>query len=211
LRAIDGAELPPDYADIGFFSVDRRVFPAEYRDLTENELGSSSLSREWYARNPSIYTVLLCGNEVVGYCNLMPLEEAAYQQILDGTLADGQISPDMVRAFDRPGQYKVFCCGVGIVEEYRRKGAGLRALLRGVWDRWSALAERGCYLSELAAVAWTESGRELCEGLRLHHICKHALYGDVYRTRIIDGGRLPAGPMLRRLHELYRAKGILGK
>jgi hypothetical protein len=209
LRVIDGAELPTDFADIGFFEVDRRVFPGEYEELTENELGSSSLSRAWYARNPSIYTVLLCGSEVVGYCNLMPLEDAAYEQILAGALADGAIAPDMVRPFDKPGPYKVFCCGVGIVEEYRRKGSGLRALLRGVWRRWAALAERGCYISELAGVAWSEEGRALCEGLRLHHIRKHALYGDVYRTRIVDGEGLPPGSLLRRLYELYRASGIL--
>jgi hypothetical protein len=209
LHAIDGAELSPDYPDIGFFRVDRRVFPDEYKELTENELGSSSLSREWYARNPSIYTVLLSGSEVVGYCNLMPLEDAVYQQILDGSLTDGQISPRMVRSFDRPGAYKVFCCGVGIVEEYRRGGSGLRDLLRGVWRRWAELADRGCYVSELAGVAWSEDGRALCEGLRLHHLRKHSRYGDVYCARTVDGARIPSGSILRRLYELYRTKGIL--
>ncbi len=209
LRTIDGAELPPGYPDIGFFEVDRRVFPREYEALTENELGSSALSREWYARNPSMYTVLLAGDEVVGYCNLMPLEDAAYQQILAGTLADGEILPDMVRPFDRPGPYKAFCCGVGIVEGYRRNGTGLRALLRGVWRRWVARAECGCYLSELAGVAWSDDGRQLCERLWLHRVGKHGSYGDVYCAKIAQSDRLPAGSMLRRLYELYRAKGIL--
>ena len=59
LRAIEGAELPADYPDIGFFEVDRRVFAHHYKTLTPNELGSSNLSIEWYRRNPLIYTVLL--------------------------------------------------------------------------------------------------------------------------------------------------------
>ena len=178
LRAIDGSELPSNFPDIGFFDVDRRVFRAEYETLTASELGSTILSRAWYVRNPSIYSILLCGDEVVGYCNFMPLEEVAYQQILAGELADGEISPDMVRSFDSPGPYKVFCCGIAVVEEYRRGGIGLRVLLREVWKKWVSLADCGCYLSDLAGVAWSNDGRALCEGLQLQRIRRHESYGE---------------------------------
>jgi hypothetical protein len=39
-RVIDGSDLPPDYRDVGFFDIDRTVFPEEFSKLTTGDFGS---------------------------------------------------------------------------------------------------------------------------------------------------------------------------
>lgn len=209
LRAIDGAELPADYGDIGFFDVDRAVFPEQYETLSEEELGSSILSSEWYRRNPHIYTVLMAGDRVVGYCNAMPLRKEAFDSMMEGRIADGEISPEMIEPLDRPGEYYVFCCGVAILPEYRRQGMALRLLLSALSAKWSSFAERGCLIAEIAGVAWTDDGRAMCEGFGMRLLRRHEAFGDVYHARIKDALTSSRRSPLRRLGELYVSRGLI--
>ena len=71
-RTIDGSELPAECADVGFFDIDRQVFAEQYVTLSQIELGTQFLSKKWYSRNPSIYTVLMSGEDIVGYHNTIP-------------------------------------------------------------------------------------------------------------------------------------------
>jgi len=209
LRAIDGAELPSGYPDIGFFEVDRKVFQKQYETLSADELGSSVLSAEWYRRNPHIYTVLLSGDTVVGYCNAMPLREDAFRAILVGKLADGEIMPDMIETLDRPGSYRLFCCGVAILKECRHRGMALRTLLSALYRKWEALADRGCVITELAGVAWSEDGRSMCEGFGLRPLRRHEAFGDVYHGVVADALASGRRCHLRRLGELYLSRGLI--
>jgi len=204
---IDGSELSPSYHDIGFFDIDRRVFREQYSSLSEVELGSSRLSLAWYQRNPSIYTVLLAGDQVVGYCNTMPLKEAAFNALVRGELGDGEIEPDMIELFDAPGNYRVFCCGIAILEEYRSRGLALRTLLMTLFHKFAALADSGCWISEIAAVAWTADGRELCEGCGLRRVSSHEAYGDVYYAKVGEELASRRETLSRRLGLMYQRRG----
>jgi hypothetical protein len=211
LRAIDGADLPADYPDIGFFEVDRKVFPDQYETLSAQELGSSRLSLEWYRRNPHIYTVLLSGDTVVGYCNAMPLREDAFHAMLEGKLADGKIEAEMIETLERPGRYRLFCCGVAILEQYRHRGVALRTLLSALYRTWSASADRGCVISEIAGVAWSEDGRAMCEGFGLQLLRRHEAFGDVYHTTVADAVENGRRTPVRRLGELYLSRGLMAR
>jgi hypothetical protein len=211
LRAIDGADLPADYPDIGFFEVDRKVFPEQYKTLSADELGSSRVSVEWYRRNPHIYTVLLLDDTVVGYCNVMPLREDAFRAIIDGKLPDGKIVAEMIETLDRPGRYRLFCCGVAILERCRFRGLGLRTLVAALYRKWDALADRGCFISEIAGVAWSDDGRAMCEGFGLHLLRRHEAFGDVYHADVakaVGGGRRTP---VSRLRELYLSRGLMAR
>lgn len=209
LRVLDGLELSPDYPDIGFFEIDRRVFAEQYDSLSESELGSSRLSVQWFHRNPSIYTVLLSGDKAVGYCNTMPLREDVFESLMNGTLADGEISAQMIERFDRAGPYRVFCCGVAILEDYRLGGLALRMMLAAIVSKYRTLAERGCWISDLAAVAWTEEGRALCEGLGLQLVRAHQAHGDVYHARVVNVIGSPRRSVLSRLARTYKDRGLI--
>jgi hypothetical protein len=203
LRVLDGSELSPGYKDIGFFEVDRRVFAKQYDTLSEYELGSSRLSMQWFQRNPSIYTVLMSGDKVVGYCNIMPLCEGAFESLMNGALADGEISAQMIERFDFAGPYRVYCCGVAILGEYRLGGLALRMMLTAIVSKYRALAARGCWISDLSAVAWNEQGRALCEGLGLQLVRAHEAHGDVYHARVASEASSPRRSVLRRLARTY--------
>lgn len=204
LRAVDGTELPLEYPDIGFFDIDRRVFADQYAVLSPSELGSETLSRQWFERNPSIYTVLMSGDNVVGYCNTMPLRESGFDALMAGTLADGEITVEMIERFDHPGSYRLFCCGVAILEEYRFGGVALRLLLSALYAKFQRLAEQGCCISDIAAVAWTEQGSSLCQGLGLTFVRAHGAHGDVYHTSLLSASEVGRGSVLRRLARTYQ-------
>jgi hypothetical protein len=146
--------------------------------------------------------------KVVGYCNVMPLRESAFESLKNGTLADGEITAEMIETFDCPGSYKVFCCGVAILEEYRCGGLALRMMLSALLRKFQALAKRGGRISEIAAVAWTGEGRALCEGLGLQLLCPHDAHGDVYCARLLDPTDTQRGAVLRRLAGVYKTQKL---
>jgi hypothetical protein len=180
---IDGAELPSDYGDIGFFDIDREVFASQYQKLSISELGARSLSTEWYARNPSIYTLLMSAGQVVGYCNTMPVTPECFDALMAGTIKDGEIPADAVCAFHESFALSVYICGFAIRPSHQVSAAAVIALLRGVRIKFQKLRNSGVRIREVGAVAWSEGGRRLADIFGLSPRLRVPELGVVYRGK----------------------------
>jgi hypothetical protein len=158
---VDGADLPSDFADIGFFDIDREVFTSQYQNLSPSELGASSLSREWYARNPSIYTVLMNVGQVVGYCNAMPVTRDCFDALMAGTLGDGEIPVSAVCTFNESCDLSLYICGFAIRPSHQTSAVALLTLLKGIRVKFEKLRNSGVRIGEVGAVAWSDDGTRL--------------------------------------------------
>ena len=136
-RTIDGSELPAECADVGFFDIDRQVFAEQYVTLSQIELGTQFLSKKWYSRNPSIYTVFMSGEQVVGYCNTMPVAEEYFESLMAGSLSDGEILPESVCAFLGSDELAIYLCGIAILPAHQNSPAAFLTLLRGVQQKFN--------------------------------------------------------------------------
>ena len=67
LRVVEGAELG-SLTDCDLDSVDLSVFGDSRAADSGDDFGNPALYRAWYERNPEIYSFLLSGATLVGYC-----------------------------------------------------------------------------------------------------------------------------------------------
>jgi hypothetical protein len=192
LKVVDGSELETA-GDVESDHVDRGVFGELHGD---DEFGNPALYREWFRRNPSIYSFLFSGTRVVGYGNAMPLTDAAFADVLAGTVCDGLIRPEMIRRYDEPGDYKLYLCSIAILPEFRTQTIGIWSLYSSFQRKMEMLRRRGMRIVQLAAVVWTAEGRAICRsfGMKFHR--RHVRQGDVYVGDLSDGrfpNELPGG------------------
>lgn len=180
---IDGADLPANYADIGFFAIDREVFTSQYQSLSPSELGEHSLSKEWYARNPSIYTVLMNDGQVVGYCNAMPVTRECFDALMAGTLGDGEIPASAVCTFHKSSDLSIYVCGVAIQPSHQSSAAALLALLRGIRSKYDQLKNSGVRIHEVGTIAWSEGGKRLANIFGLSPAFVVSELGVIYRGK----------------------------
>jgi hypothetical protein len=180
---IDGTDLPTDYPDIGFFDIDRLVFASQYQSLSACELGHRGLSSEWYARNPSIYTVLMHANQVVGYCNTLPLTTQCFDALMTGRFGDGQIPGTAVCTFHESYAIPVYICGLAIVPSHQTSPHALLALLRGIRVKFQKLRQMGTQVREVGAVAWSHDGQRLATIFGLSQASATCGLGTIYRGK----------------------------
>jgi|GEM_PF-6183949 len=180
---IDGSDLPSDYSDIGFFDIDRQVFPSQYQSLSAYKLGHRALSTEWYGRNPSIYTVLVRAGHAVGYCNAMPVATECFNALMTGELGDGEIPANSVCTFREPRAVPIYICGLAILPQHQRSPCALIALLRGIRGKFNKLRVNGTEVSEVGAVAWSNNGERLATIFGLSQVGVDPQLGTFYRGR----------------------------
>ena len=171
-----------DYHDIGFFEIDRVVFANEYLDLSPKELGSNHLSKRWFLVNPSIYTVLWSGSKAVGYCNIMPVRDACFNNLMSGRMSEGEISEEDILRFNPGIACSLYICGIAILPEYRKDARGLISLLAGVRRKFLALQQIRCTVTSVGAVAWSDEGKRIAKLFGLHPVGVACPSGTVYRS-----------------------------
>lgn len=185
-KLVNGGEF---HSHLDTTQVNELVFGKEYATVEGPDFGGQNLYRAWFERNPDIYMFLVSGERVIGYANAMPLEESAFQEVLQGQLDDGTLDPARIRTYDQPGIYKLYLCAIAVLPEYRSSIGlwWLHTMFKQKVDAWN---QRGIFFGELAAVAWTDRGRLLCRALGMTYLRPHCRQGDVYHG-VLPEGRWP--------------------
>jgi len=186
-------------------ALDRAVFG----EVEEIEFGYEGLSQSWYKKNPQIYSFLYTGNRLIGYTNIMPIEEEAWELALKGRLHDGAIEPEMIRRYEIPDQYRVYICSLAILPEFRVYQTAFGSLYDAIFDKFFNLTNSDIFISEIAANAWTEDGRRLCKSFGMELLCKHEKHGEVYHSTIIPPKTFNPSRKLRLLLSRYKDLGVL--
>ena len=211
-QAKDGLYLPDNYPDIGFYKIDRVVFSEEYKEMGIPDLGSPNNSIEWFRRNKQIYTMLMRNKKVIGYCNVMPLKEPAFQSILDGRLSDGDIPAPMVRQFGQPGAYKMYFSSVAILPKHRENSVAFRTLRTAFFNKLLTLAQdEEIYITDFVAIALNDDGRSLCTSFGMNFLKHNESHGDVYHLNLLTHGAGSRSKELRMLYNEYVKLGLVDK
>ena len=206
-RAVDGIEVEARRDEVirEIIRVDRQVF----EDNDEASFGCFERSQTWYEENPNIYTLLFSGSRLVGYSNVMPLEDEAWDLALQGKLHDGLVEADAIRRFELPGLYRLYICCFAILPEYRRFPTAFGTLYDMVFERLFRLAENDIYVSEMAANAWTPEGRSLSKSFGMTPVCPHSRHGEIFHCTIIPPQTVSTSRKLRLLLSRYREVGLI--
>jgi hypothetical protein len=204
-RAVDGLQL-----DESFREIDRilEVDVLAYGDLDPQSLGSAQRSRSWFQKNPQIYTLLFSGPQLVGYANVMPIEDEAFELAQKGQLHDGLIEADMIRTFELPGSYRLYVCSLAITPSARRHPAAFRTLYDGFFEKLFQLATAGVFVTEMVCNAWSADGRSLAKTFGMKPVAKHAVTGEVFQCTVVPPSLEKPVAKLKLLLDRYGTMGL---
>ena len=103
-----------------------------------DDVGVEDKCKEWLKVNPDIYTILMCGDKVVGYINFMPLNDEAYDLIKLGKLKDCQLTTKHLMEFKTGEALKCLLTSIVIHPNYQM-GSAIVWLWRGFIAKLQAL------------------------------------------------------------------------
>jgi hypothetical protein len=181
---VDGSEFAGRF---DLLPIDSTVFGPLHPEEYLADFGDQEQQQSWFQRNPSIFTFLCIDDQIAGYINAVPLVDDAFEQILAGTLRDGQITADMIRTYDEPGAYSLYLCSIGVLPELRTDLSAMFSLNSLVYQKFDWLESRGIVISQIASIAWTRAGEVISRSLGMTFYGKHPLRGEVYYLKPQDG------------------------
>ncbi len=206
-RGVDGSDVQ-DRADFIIREI-LKVDQAVFREGDEQSFGCFERSQTWFHKNPQIYSLLLNGSQLVGYSNVMPLEDEAWDLVIKGGLQDGLVPADAIRRYELPGMYRVYICCFAILNDVRHFPSAFGTLYDLVFEKFFRLADSDIFISEIAANAWTAEGRSLCKSFGMSYVCPHCKHGEVYQSTIIPPKTVSPSRKLRLLLDRYKEMGLV--
>ena len=181
-RACDGIELGTDFSEIDeILRIDAEI----YEGLDDASGGNRARSCAWFAQNPRIYTLLYSQEDLIGYCNAMPLEDEAFQLACTGQLHDGKVETDMIRRYEVPGYYRLYICSLGIRQAFRRYPGAFRSIYDTFFEKLFQLAEDEIFVSEICCNAWSRDGDAVARSFGMQTTGKHSQHGTIYHCTMI--------------------------
>jgi len=153
-------------------------------------------------RDGAMYGVyVLHGTELAAHISLIFLNDALEQRFNARRLVETEFTLDGLRHPVLPGEYFGYCAGVYIARGHRKAAL---ALLSGFVSVLEDLAEQEVFLRELAAIAASPIGHQLCEDLKFQFLGPHT---DVAGLEFwcFAGRDMPKSLFARRSPKLRRA------
>lgn len=140
-------------------------------------------TQQWtpvFMEHPDTWRLLTAGPEkVVGYWHFVPLFDEDFQAAKEGRLLESLITTDKVAYFELPGTYRIYFVSIVILQQYRG-ASNFHLLIDSLCRQFVSLAERGVFISEICANAFTPEGNSLCRTLQMKQACKHEDSGMIY-------------------------------
>jgi hypothetical protein len=157
-----------------------------------------------FQNNPDTWKLLVRGDEIVGYWQFHCLKKEAYDLVARGQITDAEISIDMIAYPELEGKYFAHLPVITTLKEIR----GIKTI-KLITDSLCAsirqFASDNVFFESFAAVAFTEPGQHLCEGLGLRYKMDHPRghAGKISRIYEINGIDVPASyfgrdPLIRK-------------
>jgi len=180
-----------------------------YRDVEIPD----GLSDGWVRINPDIYTFLIDrkSRKPAGYLNAMPLDDATYQRVRSGQLADNEIPAAGIVPFQQNQELKIYLMSIAIAERHRRFGDGVFQqayvqLLTGFLEKLSYYAKnRAIRVTHFLATAWTPEGVIICRSLGMRPVGLDPYGDEIYETELasLSPSDRKLQPAIRRLLAVY--------
>ena len=120
-------------------------------------IGDFKLCKNWLSKNEDIYTVLLDGDQVVGYINFMPIKKNSYFEYRAGKLKDYQITSDDIESFEDDKDDYGLICSLVLSEKLRKSNMSLK-LYQGFINKIKSLKSRGITFKSVLCECVTDDG-----------------------------------------------------
>lgn len=125
----------------------------------EENVGIFSLCKEWYNKNPLMYTVMKHEGEVIGYVNFLPLTKDSYEKYKAGEMHDYEIREDDIETYEFDKHYNALLTSIVIKEDYRN-GEAIKLLWDGFLDKLSHLKKLGIEIDNVLADCVSKDGEK---------------------------------------------------
>ena len=139
--------------------------------------------------------------ELVAHISLVFLNEILEAQFLERRLIESEFSLGSLKRPVLPGDYFGYCAGVYIARGHQKAALPLLSGFIGILED---LAEREVFLRDLAAIAASPIGHQLCRDLSFHFIGSHTDCAGLEFWRFA-GDKMPTSLFARRSHKLRGA------
>jgi len=112
--------------------------------------------------------------KIVAHLSTLPLVDEICERYRSGGFRNEEIgaallksNADIIRKYDDPGLYVLYCFSTAVHPDYSRKTNALRLLLNGFAEAFLKLAGNGIYVSQLFGRPVTPEGVKLCKILNM--------------------------------------------
>jgi hypothetical protein len=141
-------------------------------------------------------------NKLIGYWHFSPLFNDTFQKAKNGKLLDSEITIEKI-PFLLPGTYNIYFIAICLKEIYRRKNMTFGSLLFSIIETIEEMADNKIYVNEICALAYSNSGIQLCNSIGLKYIRDHVEHGQIYCGSIYDLLDRPFCKNFTKLRKIY--------
>lgn len=161
-----------------------KLIELDYRlieNLTDEREGTIEQWAPVFMNRPEGWAVLAGQDKkIAGYYSFFALQDVAFAKAKEGKLLDCEVTMDNTVEMDVPGFYKAYIALLGAMPDV--PGAGTK-LIEAFFDQLEYLAERGIFVEEFVANAFTPVGERICKGF-MNFGRDHEDFGRIYMLRM---------------------------
>jgi hypothetical protein len=137
----------------------------------KEDVSPLAVYKEMHDRNPNAFVFAIDDrtHELVGYVINIPLEKSYFESTNQASYDESDLTPDRILQFKKGMNY-IYMFSIVINPGYTDRVPALRALVNGVREQFNSLAQDGKYITQASAVALSDSGIKLCQGMKMTEI-----------------------------------------
>ena len=147
--------------------------------LTQEAEGQRNQWSPIFISNPESWRVLIdLPRSIIGYWHFVCLQQDTYQAMRAGTIVDSEISASTIRTVDAPGHYNLYLVSACLRPDFHGTEA-VQLIIDSLVDVLAYLAERGVFIDEMIANAYTKKGLALLRRLGFSPLVQHHQCGQI--------------------------------
>jgi hypothetical protein len=133
-------------------------------------------------QNPNVKFFFLVDDQtlrVVGYLDIISLDDKHHQKVIQGTFKDGELDEGVIPI---QGEVNLYIRGFVISSQYRSNNNNFKLMIQSLMQ-WIFDIPRDYEAQVLSVTArgLTESGQNLCKAFGFEKVCDHREKGKIYR------------------------------
>lgn len=153
---------------------------------------------EWADIEKNIWSFLVnsYSRKIVGYINLISLDDATYNSFINGNISEDEIKANEITSFDINKKLNLVIMSIALDKLYQMNvGLGLTSkigefIIMSLSDKIIRITDSGKKLNSISAVGWTPVGKNLCQSFGFETNGQNYLEYPIYileKEQIIKG------------------------
>ncbi len=170
----------------GSYLIDKLVYNSEY-------IGQPETYFNWFSKNPDIYTMLFdkISNKIIGYFNLMPVNDVFYQKYLNfeiydnNGLTDAAINNSDLEIYQKGKYYNMLLVSFAIHPEYQ-SFENVKLLINAFWEKILLLSQKDFYVKNIIGDVVSGSGKKLSKFLFFKYLKPTNYNTNIYILELFE-------------------------